>query len=262
MPPTIFSSRRNEKPWLRDLAGGLPNGFDYRVVTSMADAKALILQLPRCDRARAAAELYRNRDLVGGNVVYTGIMLAWDHDNREIVDAFGSTEQFVAALKDVAPPHPLEPSGSLEAWRGALVNKVAALSDFIGLSWTRSRNIACWFALREYVPVLQPSLVPVVLHAYLNRSVIVVQHNVRAEQELMVDVTRLPLTDSKINLDGTNVSFRDFRTRVADLDPEGRVFDRLIVEWLGAASRYEHWKSVLEARRHLAHNSRAHKTER
>jgi hypothetical protein len=134
------------------------------------------------------------------HVAYVGIMLAWIHDSRRLLEAFGSADQFIRALRNVAPPVQLPTVKPIEIWRGTLVNRTTAITDSIGLSWTRSRNVACWFALYEYVAALQPSLAPVVLHAYRDRSVIVAQHNARAEQEVIIDVTRLPLTDSMINL--------------------------------------------------------------
>jgi hypothetical protein len=84
-----------------------------------------------------------------------------------------------------------------------------------------------------------------VLHAYLDRSVIVAQRNARAEQEVIIDVARLEPTDSMINLDGTNASCCDLRTPVTDLYSDGRIFNRLIADWRLAASRYEHWKNLL-----------------
>jgi hypothetical protein len=97
-------------------------------------------------------------------------MVAWDHDHREIVDAFSSPTKFIAALRDVAPLLDAELPKRVEIWRGAVLSKNDRLRHFIGLSWTQSRNVACWFALREYVSTLQPSLVPIVLRANVDRA--------------------------------------------------------------------------------------------
>ncbi len=241
----------DSKFWLSQLPGGLPADFDYGTVKSVVDAKTLILVLPNCDRGRAAVELHRNRNLIGAAAAYSGIMVAWDHDHREIVDAFGSPEQFVAALKDVAPLFDSNIPNRMEVWRGAIVSTSGRLRDCIGLSWTRSRDVACWFALRDYVPALQPSLTPVVLHADIDQSIIVAMHGARAEQEVIVDVSRLVLlVGSVVELDRIDTPLVEFERPVGDLCRDNKAFDRLIANWRLSSAHYEHWKSVLAQRRH------------
>lgn len=235
--------------WLSNVSGGLPTDFDYGVVRSVVDAKTLILVLPKCDRGRAAFELYRHRDLIGAAAVYSGIMVAWNHDHREVVDAFGSLAHFLAALKKVAPLlDPILPA-QMEVWRGAVASRDDTLRSSIGLSWTRCREIACWFALHDYVAALQPSLAPIVLHANIDRSMIVATDCGRAEQEVLVDVDRLVLlASSVVTFDGDTSSF-EFERRVGDLCLTKSAFDRLIADWRLASARYERWKRMLELRR-------------
>jgi hypothetical protein len=148
------------KPWLRGLPGGLPLDFDYRVVKSVVDARALMFELPGCDRAKAAVELYRHRNVVGVHAAYIGIMLAWTYNGRRLLEAFGSADQFIGVLRAVAPPVQLPPVKHIQIWRGTLVNRTTAITDSIGLSWTRSRNVASWFALLNTCP-------PSNLHSHL-----------------------------------------------------------------------------------------------
>lgn len=240
-----IESLSNSEFLLSRLAGGLPADFDYRVVKSIEDAKRLILVLPNCDRGRAAVGLYLHRNLIGAAATYGGIMVAWDHDHREIISAFGSPTQFVAALKDVAPPLRPDLPNRIELWRGAVLSRNATLKPSIGVSWTRNRNIACWFALHDYVPELQPSLVPAVLHANVDRSVIVAQHEARAEQEVIVDANKLFAANNVITLDGINdIPLGEFQRRIADIWPDVEAVDRLIANWRRASARYEHWKRV------------------
>jgi hypothetical protein len=245
----------NGKFRLSQLPGGLPADFDYGFVKTPADAKKLILLLPSCDRGEAAVGLYNHYDLIGAETAHTGLMVAWDHDHRDVVDAFGSPERFVAALKEVAPPQDLNLPTRINVWRGIVANRNDLLDRSIGLSWTRSRGVACWFALRDYVPALQPSLIPIVLRANIERSVIVALHNVRAEREAILDVCRLRQTDSAITLDGLfELSLNECPERLIDICPNNNVFDHLIAGWRPAAARYQHWKSRLELRRNLAAN--------
>jgi hypothetical protein len=251
LPQTIpLQSRSRRAVWLADLSGGLPPNFDYRVVRSLADAKALIFMLPNCDRGQAAVGLHRSRHSIGTDLAYVGIMAAWDLGHRETVDAFGSTEDFISALRDVASMPDLQASKYLEVWRGAVVDRRDELRCAVGLSWTRSRGVACWFALHEYVAALQPSLVPIVLHANLDRSVIVTMHNARAEQEVIVDLSRLFAADCAVSIDGTNIPI--IGVTIADLDPEVAAVSQLIARWQLASGRYEHWKSWIIKRRRLA----------
>jgi hypothetical protein len=235
--------------WLAELSGGLPADFGYCLVRSAADAKTLILTLPNCDRGRAAVGLYGQRDRIEPAVVYAGLMAAWDHDHRVVTDAFGSPRQFVAALKEVAPHFDSASARRIEVWRGAVVNRDATLLHTVDLCWSRSRNVACWFSLYEYVPVLQPSLAPVVLRAKIDRSVVVARHESRAEQEVIVDVGRLIRDGYAVTLDGIEGRPLNERDRIADLCPDREAFDRLVENWRRAGARYEHWKSLLELRR-------------
>jgi hypothetical protein len=107
-------SLSNNEFWLAELSGGLPSDFDYRLVLSAADAKMLILALPNCDRGRAAVGLYGQRDRIEPAAVYAGVVAAWDHDHRVVTDAFGSRQQLVAALREVAPRFDLVSAREIE----------------------------------------------------------------------------------------------------------------------------------------------------
>jgi hypothetical protein len=247
--PKCFS---DSAVWQRDLPGGLPPDFDYGLIKTIEDAEALIFILPTCDRGQAAIGLHGNRHSIGAAAAYGGIMAAWDRGHQEIVDAFGSCEKFVAALRHVAPPLDSKSPKYLEVWRGAVVNTDDVLSQAFGASWTRSRSIACWFALRDYVPALQPSRAPLVLHAHVDQSAIVARHTARAEQEVIVDVKQLLLAKSTIRMDGTDITFGDVHVRFADLDINSVVFDQLIAGWRLASARFEHWKNWITLKRRSA----------
>jgi hypothetical protein len=236
--------------WLRELPGGLRENFDYRIVSCVADANNLILTLPRCDRGQAALGLYHHRSVVGAEVAYSGIMAGWDHGHHEIIEAFGSADQFITALKDVAPALDLYPRNRVEIWRGTVLDTADPLAHSVGLSWTRSRNIACWFALYDYVPALQPSLIPVVLRAIVDPSTIVAMHDARAEQEVIVNVTGSFFASNKIYLEGGDTPLASEAT-ITRLEMADDAFDHLMTSWQLASDRYQHWKNMLERRRRL-----------
>jgi hypothetical protein len=245
----------NNKPWLDELSGGLPENFNFRLVGSVADAKALILTLPNCDRGRAALGLYRHHGRIGTAIAYAGVMVAWDHDHREVVDAFGSSDAFVAALKKIAPALGPAVPGRLEVWRGAIIGRNDGLQISIGPSWTRSRNVASWFALHDYTPALQPTLAPIVLHANIDRSIIVATHGARAEQEVIIDVGRPELVGrGVITLDADN-SLAEPGRQLDVPCSDDTTLKHLIASWRIAAARYERHKRALELRRQRARHS-------
>ncbi len=242
----------NSKFWFNELSGGLPENFNYDLVRSPADAKTLILTLPNCDRGRAVVGLYRHHDRIGTAAAYVGIMVAWDHDHREVVDAFGSSDAFVTALKKVAPSLGLAIPERMEVWRGAIIGKNDRLRIGIGPSWTRNRNVASWFALHDYAPALQPTLAPVVLHANIDRSMIVVTHGARAEREVIVDVSSPEFfARSVITLDADHPS-TEFEHPIDARCPGGNAFECLITRWQMAAAHYERQKRALRLRRQRA----------
>ena len=136
-PRCCAQSPSISKSLLSQLSGGFPANFDYSVLKTAADAKALILVLPRCDRGEAAVGLCQHEGLIGADVAYSGLMAAWDHDHCEIIDAFGSPECFVAALKNVAPPHDSGLPTKINVWRGIVTDRHDPFRGAIGLSWTR-----------------------------------------------------------------------------------------------------------------------------
>ena len=134
--------------WLDGLENGFPLNFDWSVLKTCADVSAMIFRLPNADRGQAFRALHENRGTVGGRVAYHGMMEVWEHDHAVLMDAFDCDYYAVAAcLKDVAPPLAIDKP--LRVWRGVCVRDgedPAAAAQ--GLSWTRSRDVACWFAFR------------------------------------------------------------------------------------------------------------------
>lgn len=237
--------------WHWQLLGGLPENFSYAAIRSNADARDLILALPKCDRGRAARELCERRNEVGAENAYAGVMVAWDHDHRNVIESFGSAKRFAAVLRTIAPRQHAISHRRSDIWRGALLHESKLVAHAISISWTRSRAIACWFALRNYVPVLQPHLIPIVLHANVANSSIITWHDARAEQEVIVDSIDL-IRKGAIGVDliGAPIIHR----RLADLKADDCTYCDKITSWRYASDRYQHWKDLFESRRICAHH--------
>jgi hypothetical protein len=156
------------------LCFGLPDDFDFTAVKTVTAASVLIGRLPNPHRGVAAQRLHSQLKIVGKRVVFRGLMAVWDHDHGAIAGSFGSETDFLMALRDVAPP--IARTERLQVWRG--VNGVGAID---GLSWTKDRDIACWFATR-FSPVM-----PLVFVTHLEPEAVVVEYNGRDEQEVIVD---------------------------------------------------------------------------
>jgi hypothetical protein len=217
------------KPWLRDLPFGLPEDFDYSLIRTANDALAFISALPNRDRGLAAVGLHRHRNVVGRRVAYTGMMAAWDHDHEEMHKAFGDLLKLADALRDVAPP--ITRKKRLRVWRGIIVDKGDPSDAVIGLSWTRNRDVACWFAMRWHG--WNPVLRPFVFEMVAERAEIIAFHNGRSEFEAIIH----PLTidaDCTCWIEGENSS-------VDQLD--GRAPDAAVERWRRSFERYERHKN-------------------
>jgi hypothetical protein len=134
------------KHWARDLPFGLPDDFNFDLICTKGDVLSMMAALSNADRGEAARKLYERRDRLGPALAYAALMDAWDHNDREQVEAFETLDAFAAALREVAPP--IKRQRPLRVWRGIAVRDGHPGQAAIGLSWTRSRDIACWFATR------------------------------------------------------------------------------------------------------------------
>jgi len=167
-----------------DLPSGLPEDFDYGNIQTVHDADSLMVTLPNSDRGKAARGLYEHRDQIGHQVAYAGMMEAWDHDHGVTLDAFVTSDDFTAALRDIAPPVKL--TKPVRAWRGVIVTEGHPADAAIRPSWTQSRDIACWFALRFYMFCGDLDYRPFVFSTMLQPHMIVPEHDGRRERELIV----------------------------------------------------------------------------
>lgn len=178
--PRTETSSLPRHSWEDGLPFGLPSNFDFDVVRTVGDAATLLFKLPNSHRGEAAKSLYEHRRIGGKRVAYRGLILAWEHDHQELISAFDSEEALAAALREVSPPS--RRKKPVRAWRG-----IDNIRGALGMSWTTDRDIACWFAMRQFA--YRPT--PCVLVCDLYPQAIVAEHNGRGECELIVDPIEL-----------------------------------------------------------------------
>jgi hypothetical protein len=234
-------TKRRRCNWLDDLPIGLPEGFDYGNIRTVYDAESLMFRLPNEDRGKAARGLYEHRDQIGHQVVYAGMMEAWGYDHAVTRQAFQTDDDFAAALRAVAPPVKLtEP---VRAFRGIIVTEGDPAAPAIGLSWSRSPDIACWFALRVYLfaGVDLGAYRPFVFFTVLQPHMIVTAYHGRGERELIVEPWMLAEDLEAIRVNGTGFT-------LFDLDEDSRAPETVIAKWLRAADRHQRAKQEQERR--------------
>jgi hypothetical protein len=210
----------DRKTWLETLPWGLPPDFDFGNIRNGHDASRLIGSLPNPKRGIAAKRLYEHRHVVGNKVAYRGLMEAWNHDHHWVLSAFGSDVAFTDALCEVAPVG--KRRKPIIAWRGT-----SRLDSAYGLSWTTSRDIACWFATRS-------GNTPYVFRAELSPEDIVTSYNGRSERELIINPRRLIYTCVTLADGGRSGN----ETYAGDIMSHEEVSPATIAKWRAAGARY------------------------
>jgi hypothetical protein len=182
--------------------------------------------LPNADRGVAAREIWERRDRLGHRLAYTALMEVWDHDDRELVEAFETPDELAAALREVAPP--LKRKRPLKVWRGIIVQQADPAKAAIGLSWTTSCDIACWFATRYD----KPNRRPFVFKLAATPEDIIALHNERREQEVLLEPVALDQLTHEIVVEGTGIT-------LDELEPDSRAPEEALARWRAAGQRYE-----------------------
>jgi hypothetical protein len=169
------------------------------------------------------------RKKIGNAVAFASIMQAWEHDDREVIGAFGSDVKFVNALRHVAPPHGR--TTQVRAWRGIILKEAHPHEAAVAVAWTTERDIAAWFATRRY----EPGLRPFVFCTEFEPSAVVVFHDRRREAEIIVDLFGFCERRLIVDHDGTDWS---------TLDHMAMPSAAAIASWCDARDRWERAKNV------------------
>lgn len=104
----------------------------------------------------------------------------WDHDHRYVIAAAGNRRRLAAMFRYAAFPLPDELPDRVRVWRGT--SALTFSQARVGYSWTTSRDVACWFAMR----FAEKNARPLVLVADVNRGDIALSHNERSEHEAVL----------------------------------------------------------------------------
>lgn len=184
--------------------------------------------------ALTALDIWRQRERVGRERTYGALLDAWDWHHHDLWEAFGSVDALACALREVAPPIRLD--RSLKVWRGGSIPRdVHPAQVAVGLSWTTSLDVACWFAVGA--PRLRfADDRPLVFALDATADEIIALHRghtatTETEREALLDPAKLDLLTHRITIEGTAVA-------VADLRNHSRIPDEVSARWREAANRY------------------------
>jgi hypothetical protein len=179
-----------------------------------------------------AVRFWEQRDRFGRDRVYAFLMSIWTWEHHDLCEAFGSIDALARALREVAPPLALEQP--LPIWRGVwVVSDEHPAECASGLSWTKSFDVACWFATAA--PRFKPGR-PFVFELNATTEEIIAFHQggtavTATEDEALLEPAKLDRLTHTITVAGTNMT-------VADLRPDSRISNVVLSHWREAATRY------------------------
>jgi hypothetical protein len=189
------------------------------------------------DCGKAARALWEQRAHVERDRVYAALMGAWDWEHNALCEAFGTIDDLASALRAVAPPLKLEQP--LKVWRGIMVHDNPAEAA-IGLSWSTSFPVACWFATERagFARMMeQRGAHPFVFALTATADEIIALHGggtvtTATEREALLEPAKLDKLTHKIVIEGTTIT-------LADLQSDSRAPAEAVARWRAASARYE-----------------------
>ena len=105
---------------------------------------------------------------------------AWDHNHREVIAGAGNLRTLRAMFRYAAFPLPSDMPEVVRVWRGT--SYLSEKESAKGYSWTISKDVACWFAMR----FADKNTNPLVLAADVLKSEILLYNDERSEQEAVI----------------------------------------------------------------------------
>jgi hypothetical protein len=189
------------------------------------------------DGGRAAREVWEQRHRLGRDLVFARLMDVWDWEHDALCEAFETIDDLANALREVAPPLKLEQP--LTVWRGVMIRNdpVAAA---IGLSWTTSFDVACWFATERagVARIMErQGMHPFVFELSATADEIIAVHEggtatSATEREVLLEPAKLDRLTHRIMVEGTDIPVAALRTNTqADVTAVER--------WRQAAARHD-----------------------
>jgi len=165
-------------------------GMEYlpRVVAGDPDAvRCLIFVAQNNQRGKIVAALWKHR--VAPEVLRVALADGYDHDHSHVCNAF-RRRSLVAAFRWAKFPTD-HLADEFTIWRGGSGDLAYLLSGF---SWTRDRDIACWFAMR-FAGIHPP---PRLYRATVKREQVLAHLTGREEDEILIE----PFSVSVVKTDG------------------------------------------------------------
>jgi hypothetical protein len=153
---------------------------EYVLAASLGDPEAatsLMCSAPNEDRGDIVSAFYELS--VPTDVFRVALTSAWDHDHTSLFDAVGRDPRKLNKFFRHADFETDHLPSKFTIYRGGYGD----LSEqSYGISWTRNRDCACWFAMR----VNAPTKPPIVLKREVMRRSVLAHINTRKEDEIVV----------------------------------------------------------------------------
>lgn len=156
--------------WLEDLDGALAGRWEPE------DAGRLLYV---DDEYRGAVVLLFYLAGARGEFYRSLLHSAWGHNHREVMRAARTRGRLKSMFRCAKFSMPAELPDPVVIWRGTSLLPIRLAAK--GLSWTISREVACFFALR----FAAKNGHPLVLRAVVPRSEVLLYSNERSEEEVV-----------------------------------------------------------------------------
>lgn len=164
-------------PWAKDMVRPAMEG-DHQA------AADLVRSIDGPSRAYLAIAFWHAK--IPRSVFRVVLEQVWSHDHSELIRAAATRRRLRAMFRYAQFDVSVLPQ-SFQVWRGIRSHQMPGLH----YSWTTSRDIACWFAMR----FVQGTRTPVVLTTQVSRDSVAMYTDERGEREVLVLDKIFPVTD-------------------------------------------------------------------
>ncbi len=161
------------------------------------------------NRHRGLVAVGRLHEGAPAEVLRAAVEMVWEKDYAELWKACGTSIPVVAKIFRAAEFDKDHLPKSLDIWRGGVVPPGGDWHDVaFGISWTRNRDTACWFAVCHWGNRIKGE--PVVLKQPIERRYVLAHFTGRGEDEIVTTTRR------RTEVDGSLKNWRIVAERYGD----------------------------------------------